>query len=395
MFAMEGDRYTAHMVQGVRTWLVVAVVLVAVAATVWYATQPQPVTVTLHTVQRGEVRSTVANTRAGTVEACRRARLAPPLGGQLARLPVAEGDDVKAGQVLLELWSEDLEAELTLAERDAAAAASRADEACVLASTARKEADRVASLRQQGLASEELADQTDGEARARRAACRAARTAATVSEAAISVRRAQLQRMVLRAPFDGTVAEINGEVGEFVTPSPVGIPTPPAVDLVDNSCLYISAPIDEVDAPAIEAGMPARITLDAFPGRYFDGTVRRVAPYVLDLEKQARTVDIEAVVVEPDERLLPGYSADVEVVLAVAEDVVRVPTQTLLDGRRLLVFEPDTSTLSEREVTPGIANWQFTQVTSGVRPGERVVLSVDRAGVEAGAVVEPDVPAEP
>ncbi len=395
MFGMSRHRYTAGMVQGVRTWLVVAALFSAGAALVWYATRPQPISVALHTVERGDVRSTVANTRAGTVKACRRARLAPPLGGQIARLPVAEGDAVEAGQVLLELWSEDLQAELLLAERDATAAKSRADQACVLANVARKEADRVASLRREGLASEERADQTEGDARAQRAACRAARTTATVSEAAVTVRRANLERMILRAPFDGTVAEINGEVGEFVTPSPVGIPTPPAIDLVDNSCLYISAPIDEVDAPAIEAGMRARITLDAFPDRQFDGTVRRIAPYVLDLEKQARTVDIEAVIADPDTRLLPGYSADVEVILAVAKDVVRVPTQTLLDGDRLLVFDAATSTLVDRDVTVGIANWQFTQVTSGLRAGDRVVLSVDREGVEAGAVVEPDSPAEP
>lgn len=379
----------------IRTLLAVAVPLAAIAAAVWYSTRPQTITVALHTVQRGEVRATVANTRAGTVKACQRARLAPPLGGQIARLAVAEGDQVKAGQVLLELWSEDLDAQLLLAERDALAAKARADQACVLASVARKEAERIASLRKQGLASEEREDQTQGDARAGQAACRAARAGATVSEAAVIVSRANLERMILRAPFDGTVAEINGEVGEFVTPSPVGIPTPPAIDLVDNSCLYISAPIDEVDAPAIEAGMTARITLDAFPDRDFDGTVRRVAPYVLDLEKQARTVDIEAVIVDPDARLLPGYSADVEVIVSVVEDVVRVPAQALLDGKRLLVFEPATSTLVERDVTVGIANWRYAQITGGISAGERVVLSVDREGVLAGAVVEPDDPAAP
>ena len=55
-------------------------------------------------------------------------------------------------------------------------------------------------------------------------------------------------RTELRAPFDGTVAEINGELGEVVTPSPIGVATLPAVDLMDISCLYVSAPIDEVDA---------------------------------------------------------------------------------------------------------------------------------------------------
>ena len=73
------------------------------------------------------------------------------------------------------------------------------------------------------------------------------------------------------------IAEVNGELGEYVTPSPVGIPTPPAIDLIDTQCLYISAPIDEVDAPEIRAGMAARISLDAFSKQFFHGHVRRVA----------------------------------------------------------------------------------------------------------------------
>ena len=78
--------------------------------------------------------------------------------------------------------------------------------------------------------------------------------------------RVQRGRTVLVAPFDGTVAKIVGEVGEYSTPSPPGVPTPPAIDLIDESCLYVTAPMDEVDAPKMRAGQPVRITLDALPG---------------------------------------------------------------------------------------------------------------------------------
>ncbi|MBW2119469.1 MAG: efflux RND transporter periplasmic adaptor subunit [Deltaproteobacteria bacterium] len=102
-------------------------------------------------------------------------------------------------------------------------------------------------------------------------------------------------RKRLLAPFDGLIAEITGELFEYVTPSPVGVPTPPAVDIVDNACFYVTAPIDKVDAGDIRVGMTARITMDAFADRSFKGKVRRIADYVLDLEKQARTVDVEVV----------------------------------------------------------------------------------------------------
>jgi HlyD family secretion protein len=205
-----------------------------------------------------------------------------------------------------------------------------------------------------------------------------------VSDAQVALARARLEKTIVRAPFAGTVAEINGEIGEVVTPSPVGIPTLPAVDLIDNSCIYVTAPIDEVDAPDIRAGMTASISLDAFPDQAFPATVRRVAPYVLDLEKQARTVDIEAEFVQPSVNLLPGYSADVEVVLAVHTNVLRIPTQALLDGGRVLILN-DEGLLEERAITVGLSNWQVTEVKAGLTEQQRVVLSIDRRGVVAGA----------
>jgi len=363
--------------------LFVAAVLAAAAA--WMA-RPKPLRVAVISVSRGTVAATVANTRAGTVDACNRAQLSPPLGGQIARLPVKKGDAVHKGDVLLELWNEDLRAQLALQQRDRVASEARSREACVTADVAAQEAARATRLRAQKLISDEQADRTVGDAEARAAGCAAARENARVSQARVEVARANLDRTILRAPFDGVVAEINGELGEFVTPSPVGIPTPPTIDVVDSSCLYISAPIDEVDAPAVRAGQRAEITLDAFPGRKFPGFVRRVAPYVLDTEKQARTVEIEAEIENPQAgNLLPGYSADVEVILDVREGVLRIPTQAVMDGRRVLVLDEKSGVLREQEVRRGVANWEFTEIVEGLSEGDLVVMSVDREGVRDGA----------
>jgi HlyD family secretion protein len=240
-----------------RIAIIAALVLVALAAG-WYFTLPNPVAVTLVTAERGLVSATVANTRAGTVDACRRAGLSPSSPGQIANLPVKDGERVAAGELLLELWNNDVKAELELAQREARASRSRAREACVVAAVAKRDAERLVSLRAERLASEEAADQAQGRAESTAAGCAAAEDATRVAEARVDVTNAHLERTQLRAPFDGVIAEINGELGEFVTPSPVGIPTPPTVDLIDASCLYISAPIDEVDAPRVRAGLPAR-----------------------------------------------------------------------------------------------------------------------------------------
>ena len=112
-----------------------------------------------------------------------------------------------------------------------------------------------------------------------------------------------------------------------------------------------------------------------------------MAPYVLDLEKQARTVDVETGFVDPHDfqPLLPGYSADVEVVLDRHENVLRIPTEALLENQRVLLYHSADGLLEERKVKIGLANWQYSEVTSGLSSGDLVVLSIDREGVKPGA----------
>ncbi len=366
-------------------------VLLLLAAAAWYFTRPEPIRVQLAKAERGTVEATVSNTRAGTVKACRRAKLAPPVGGQIAHLLVKKGERVKAGQVLLELWNDDLQAQARLAEQQLNTANTRVDEICTIAEMSGKEAVRARQLRERGFISSEGLERAEADAKAKRASCTAARSEIEQARSRINVAQAGLRRMVLRAPFGGVVADISGELGEYTTPSPPGIPTPPAIDLIDDSCMFVSAPIDEVDAANIKMGQPGRIVLDAIKGKSFAGKVKRIAPYVLELEKQARTVEVEVEFVEPptEENLLIGYSADVEIVHASHEKVLRIPTQTLLEGKRVLFYRAD-GVLEERKVETGLANWEYTEITSGLNEGDRVVMSLDAAGVKAGVRVQPE-----
>lgn len=368
-----------------RILILIAFILLAVGAFIYFS-QEKPVSVVVRAVERGPVESTVANTRAGTVKACRRAGLAPTTGGQIAKLLVHEGDQVQAEQILLEQWNDDLTAQLELAKSEATASTAQAEQACLVADEAERNANRQSKLFNRQLTSEENVDQAQTNAKAQRASCTAAKAIANVSKARVIVAQATLNRTILRAPFAGTVAKINGELYEFITPSPVGVAIPPAVDLIDDSCLYISAPIDEVDAPAIQPGMDARISLDAFSGKAFPGIVQRIAPYVLEVEKQARTVDIEAVFSNPNDfkKMLPGYSADVEVILDIHKDVLRIPSEAILEGNRVLIYKGDGKPLEERTVKTGLSNWKYTEIESGLEANEQIVTSIDREGVSAG-----------
>lgn len=380
-----------------REWLRRSLVLLALlalgAALVWWLGRPEPIPVLVTTVARGTVEATVANTRAGTVEACQRTRLSTISGGRIAVLAVKEGDRVRKGQLLMQLWNDDQQAEQAFAQAQLETSRKRIVEVCTMADQAQRELARQQGLFKQGFVSEGRLDTVGAEADARAAACATAKAEVAQSQARVAVVGAARQRTVLVAPFDGTVAKIVGEVGEYSTPSPPGVPTPPAIDLIDESCLYVKAPMDEVDAPKISAGQPVRITLDALPGKAFPGQVKRVAPYVSAMEKQARTVEIEVVFDDPKAagRLLVGYSADVEVILDVRTDVLRVPTAALMQGGKVLVLEGER--LAERVVKTGVTNWEHSEITAGLAGGERIVTSLDRAGVKAGAAAVVDAAA--
>ena len=377
------------MVRRILRWSVLPLVIVAVVIILWHYTRSKPIEVSVKSVTRGTVERTVANTRAGTIKACRRAKLSPSVGGQIAKLPIKKGDIVKKGQLLLELWNEDLAAQINLAEHELASARSRSQSVCLKADLAQRNAKRMLDLRRSDVASEELADNAVSEAAALQAECKAARTEIAVRESQLSVVRANAERTQLTAPFDGVIAELNGELFEFVTPSPVGVATPPAVDIIDNSCFYVTAPIDEVDAADIRAGMTTRITMDAFKDKHFEGKVRRIADYVLDLEKQARTVDVEVdfVNVQDYRNLLPGYSADIEVILEVRHEVIRVPTEAVIEGRRIFVYLPGSGQLAQRDIHTGLSNWNWTEVMGGLQPGDSVVVNVDNPKLTDGVAV--------
>ena len=166
------------------------------------------------------------------------------------------------------------------------------------------------------------------------------------------------------------------------------MPKPPAIDLLTDDCHYISAPIDEVDASEIAVGMPVRVTMDAFRERDFPATVRRISTYVLDFEKQARTVEVEAELQHDSEMplLLAGYSADMEIILAAKESALRVPTELVVEGKHVLVVD-ENNLVTEREITIGLSNWHFTEIIDGLREGDTVIGNTGAKGIVVGAKV--------
>jgi HlyD family secretion protein len=372
-----------------KRYLVAILVIAMLLAGYLYKKRPVPIDVEVFAVEQGEVKATVANTRVGTIKACRRAYLAPATGGQVAKLHVKEGDQVKKGQLLLEVWNDDLKQQVNLRRAEISANRAASEQACQLGENAKRTAKRFNELyKNKQFVSEDLVDEKVSGAKAQQAACKAAKDKIIVSERSFAAAQAAVERTLLMAPFDGTVAEINAELGEYVTPSPPGIPTLPAIDLMDISCLYVSAPIDEVDAPQIKTGMTACVSLDAFTEKRCSGTVSRVAPYVLEKEKQARTVEVEVKLTDPKDlkELLPGYSADIEVLITSKPQAIRIPAEAVMENNRVLLINAN-NVLEERTFKPGLSNWNTVEVLSGLKVGDKIVKSIGQDGVVAGAYV--------
>lgn len=345
--------------------------VVALAAVAWWW-RPQPTPIRLAEVGRGDVLVTVVNTRAGTIKSCQRAGLSLPGGGVVERIAVKAGDRVARGDLLLTLWSDDIRADLARARAQQVLGKTQREERCSEAAYYEREANRLATLLAKNLTSRTLAEQAQNLADTRRYICRASRQQERVDEAQVAQVEARLSERRLQAPFAGVVAEVNSKLGEYMTPSPPGVAMPPVIDLIDDNCLYVSAPIDEVDAARLKVGQQARVLLDAMPGRDFAASVTRIAPYVKELEKQARTVEVEAelIALPTDVPLLIGYSADLEVDVTRATDVLRVAASSRADDGSVLRLEGDKLV----RVVPrwGVENWNWIEVAEGLAAGDRL-----------------------
>jgi HlyD family secretion protein len=351
---------------------------------------PDPVVVKVVRVERAPVEATITNSKAGTIRARRRAKLSAESGGRVVSIAKREGEWVKQDEVILHLNDASARAQQRLAQESLRVAEAAGREACIARDRAKRELERKRSLASQRIVSEDVLDALQSAWEAASASCAAVAAERDKAEAAIVATEAEISKYVIRAPFDGVIAELTAEIGEWITPSPPLLTAPAVVDVIDLSSLYVSAPMDEVDSASIRVDQPVKITVDSHRGRSFEGRVVRVAPYVLDLEAQNRTVEIE---VEFDDdafasSLLPGTSADVEVILEIRRDVLRLPTSALLEGRRVLL--PENGELVEHEIEIGLKNWDYAEVTKGLEAGQIVVVSLDREEVKAGAQVEFD-----
>lgn len=371
-----------------RWWLFAAGFVVLIVVLRMTACRPRPIEVEVSTVRRGLVEDAVTNSQAGTVKARLRARVGAERAGRVAAIPCREGARVRKAQPLLLLDASTAATQLDVAKRDLEAAHAAAGAAQSAATLARQQHERTASLFKSGVLSQGEMDQSKSRLESAEAELTGAEARERRARSAVRLAQDELDHMRVLAPFDGVVSQRLVEVGEPV------VPGQPVMEVVSLSRLYVSAPLDEIDIGRVREGLPARVTLDPYRGRVWQGVVTRVSPVVNDLKEQNRTLDVE-VEMTPDPAApepKPGTSADVEIVLDQRDGVLRVPTNAIIESRQVLVIEGGKAVT--RPVKTGLKNWDWTEVTDGLAEGAVVITSLEKQGVKAGALVAPRAAAD-
>jgi HlyD family secretion protein len=301
----------------------------------------------------------------GTIEPDREVEVRPRVPGIIERILVEEGDDVQAGQELVRIERELLEAQVREAE-----AALR--EARVELHYAKIAVERVEELKRGDAAS--LQKRDDAAARHEQAQAAVAR-----AEAALQSLSTQLGYATVRSPLSGRVLDVFVEEGSAVSPVTAVTGGTLLLSLAGTDRLHLEGLVDENEVARVALGQPARLRTEAFAERTFQGVVTEIAP----LGKRVQNVtyfEVEIEITDPDAQLLrPRMSGDAEIVTEVVADALVVP-ETALHYRGQEIFVevisgPDgQKTLAQRPVAIGIVDGARVQVLRGLEEGEEVRL---------------------
>lgn len=312
---------------------VIAVLLLAGATAITLAglrdRPPPAIEVTTALARRGTIVRTV--TGAGKVQAATTVKISSNLSGDLTELLVKEADRVQRGQVLGRIDRRRFEAAAKQALAAQSAARAEVQLAQVEQDRARAERERVAALVDKGLASRAELERAQADLDAAAARLDSARQRFAQAGAAVEEAQNDVAKTTLVSPIDGTVIELNREVGERVRGS----------DFSEDVVMVIAAlaameaeiEVGEHEVIYLRTGQPAEVSIDALEGQSFPGTVVEIAQKGLvknaGTEAEVTTFPITVALTERPPRVLPAMSAEVRIEAEIHHDAVIVPIQAV------------------------------------------------------------------
>jgi HlyD family secretion protein len=371
------------------------------AAILYFALRPTPRTYEYVSapVDQGEVISRV--TASGKLRALNTIKVGAEVSGQITRVFVDFNSPVKAGQVLAEIDPTRVNARVQQARAQVASA--QAALALAEASGARaqseisiqeREFSRRVQLAERGFLSKSALDNASSVLSAARAnirttAAQAASARAQIAQANAELSSAQLDlsRTTIVAPASGVIINKLVEPGTTVAAS---FQTPNLFEIAaDTTRMQVEASVDEADIGQVREGQPVRFTVDSYPGETFSATVRQIRKAATETQNVVSYLVILDVA-NPDGKLLPGMTANVEIITGQEAKTTRVPTTALRFRPRksdlptdkapsattqtVFVVGSDPYKPARRVVTLGLMGEDYVEIIKGLAPGEKVIV---------------------
>ena len=197
----------------------------------------------------------------------------------------------------------------------------------------------------------------------------AARAQVDQAQAALDQAQTALKDAIITAPFDGVVARVGAEAGEFI------MANTPMIVLVDTSNYHVVASIDEADIGKVSEGQKVALTLDAFPGEQLDGIVSLISP-ISTMEGGVVSYDVRININPTDLPLRTGMTTNATITTQHKENVLLVPNQTITineETGQKYVEKVTSGGIIPVEIKTGLANDMVSEVIEGLKEGDQVI----------------------
>lgn len=309
-------------------WAIIALVILLPAGfAVWYLAAGkgggETSYVTAPVVRRDLV---VTVTATGTLEPTEEVEVSSELSGMIRKVLVDNNDSVTTGQVLAELDTDKLQAQVTRAQAVLTAASARVKEAEAALAEARRTFQRNSELARKNVVSQHELDVARSAFERAAASLESARADVIVAEADLELRETDLKKACICSPIEGVVLRRSVDPGQTVAAT---LQAPTLFTLAgDLSAMELRVDVDEADISLVEAGQQARFTVDAYPDRTFPARITKVR-FAPDTTEGVVTYETFLAVDNSGMLLRPGMTATAEITVKTVTDALLVPNEAL------------------------------------------------------------------
>ncbi len=373
----------------------VVLIAVIVAASIWGGGNGKATKVYLEKVAKRDIESVVS--APGQIDPRVKVNLSSNVIAKIVKLHFKEGDDVRRGQLLVDLERESYEAARNRAQAELANRQIEVRRAQVNLDNAQLQLRRATKLRDQGIEAEELFDNAKVDVENAKANLEAAGEFVRQADAALRQANQDLSYTRIASPMDGKVVQLSAHEGEVIISGTLNNMGSVIAVIADLSEILIEADVTEIEVVKVRAGQRVRVRVDAIADKEYVGEVVEIgssATLRAGSTSGVRYFKVKVLIKDPDARLRPGMTAQVDIIVDSKKGVIAVPVQSVVDilpselkskerksdkglsgseARKKYVFVAKDGRASAVEVKTGISDATHVEILAGASAGEEIV----------------------